>query len=87
MNGLRLAYTASRSAHLNLEGELAAHLNEPRYGLPRSLSEVAVRQIDVHVRQVRMIENIEDLKPELEGYRFPERCVLQECCIPLLEVW
>lgn len=48
------------------EDDIASYLHESRWILVRCLPEVSIRQIRVHTVQIRPVEEIEELKPELE---------------------
>ena len=61
---------------VELERQLAPDLNKAWNCLPRSPSEIAIRQIRVHVRQIGMVEEVEELESQLKGYRFEKGCVL-----------
>jgi len=47
---------------VELERQLAPNLNKAWNCLPRSPSEIAIRQIRVHVRQIGMVEEVEELE-------------------------
>jgi hypothetical protein len=46
-----------------LEGKVASDLDEARSRLSCRLSEVAIGQVDINVRQVGVIEDVEEVEP------------------------
>src|SRR5215472_10789068 len=69
-------------SHLKIE--LQSELQQARIPRLKYLSESRVREVAVRVYELRLIEYVEDVRPELEVLRFCESDLLGKSDVPLI---